>query len=160
MVRTTLPVEVVRSPRRRKTVEAREVDGKLRVAIPAWMSRAEEAHWVDEMQRRFARARDRSVDLDRRAGVLAGRYGLPVPSSVRWSDVQRARWGSCTPSSGEIRISSRLERFPAWVLDYVLVHEMAHLRHPDHGSHFWSLVERYPLTERARGFLIAMDLDG
>ena len=42
---------------------------------------------------------------------------------------------------------------PSWVLDYVLVHELAHLRVPGHGPKFWALVDRYPRTERARGYL-------
>ena len=42
---------------------------------------------------------------------------------------------------------------PDWVLDYVLVHELAHLVVPGHGPQFWSLVDRYPRTERARGYL-------
>jgi hypothetical protein len=52
-----------------------------------------------------------------------------------------------------------LAREPGWVLDYVIVHELAHLRVRRHGPGFWALVERYPLTERARGFLIARALE-
>jgi predicted metal-dependent hydrolase len=54
-----------------------------------------------------------------------------------------------------VRISSAVARFPPWVLDYVIVHELAHLRRPDHSRAFWKLVERYPRAERARGYLIA-----
>jgi predicted metal-dependent hydrolase len=43
------------------------------------------------------------------------------------------------------------------VLDYLLVHELAHLEVADHGPRFWELVDRYPLTERARGYLMALD---
>jgi hypothetical protein len=75
------------------------------------------------------------------------------PSSVRWVGNQRARWGSCTPSDGSIRISTRLRGLPSWVVDYVLVHELVHLRIPGHGPDFWVLVDRYPRAERARGYL-------
>lgn len=151
-----LPVEVVRSPRRRKTVQARVVDGVLRVSIPATMTAADEAHWVAEMARRVARKqRSAGVDVARRAATLADRYGLPQPASVRWVDNQSARWGSCTPAVGTVRLSRRLAGYPAWVLDYVLVHELAHLVEPNHSPAFWALVNRYPKAERARGFLIA-----
>ncbi|MST35199.1 metal-dependent hydrolase, partial [Acidimicrobiaceae bacterium USS-CC1] len=65
-------VEVVRSPRRRKTVQAREVNGVLRVSIPATMTKADEERWVQEMVRRMARrAATEAVDLGRRAEELA-----------------------------------------------------------------------------------------
>ena len=80
----------------------------------------------------------------------------PVPVSVRWSDRQQRRWGSCTPAEGTIRLSRRLEGMPTWVLDYVLVHELAHLLVPDHSRRFWEYVERYPLAERAKGFLMGV----
>jgi predicted metal-dependent hydrolase len=151
-----MKVEVVRSPRRRKTVQAREVAGVLQVSIPASMTLAEEQHWVSEMVGRMERrAAAGSVGLEERARTLAYRYGLPLPDSIRWVDNQNWRWGSCTPADRSIRISSRLAREPAWVIDYVLVHELAHLAVHGHGTRFWALVERYPLTERARGFLIA-----
>jgi predicted metal-dependent hydrolase len=152
-------VEVVRSARRRKTVQAREVGGVLRVSIPAGMTVADEERWVAEMVRRMQRrsATD-GIDLAARAEALADRYGLPKPRAIRWVDNQEWRWGSCTPSDRTIRISSRLVGEPGWVLDYVIVHELAHLSAPRHDRRFWNLVRRYPRAERAHGFLMARGL--
>ena len=72
---------------------------------------------------------------------------------MRWVGNQNQRWGSCTPDTQEIRLSTRLQPMPAWVVDYVLVHELAHLYVSDHSAAFWDLVGHYPQTERARGFL-------
>lgn len=146
-------VRVVPSERRRKTVGARLRDGVLEVRVPAGLAAEEQQHWADRMAARFERRgiTDR-VDLDERARALARRYGLPVPVSVRWVDNQEHRWGSCSPD-GTIRLSSRLGPFPGWVLDFVLVHELAHLARPDHGPGFQALVGRYPRAERAQGFL-------
>jgi predicted metal-dependent hydrolase len=149
-------VEVIRSPRRRKTVQARRVNGVVRVTIPATMTRAEEERWVAEMVRRLERSTGADgVDLEERAAALADRYGLPRPTSIRWVDNQELRWGSCTPVDGSIRISAKLVAEPGWVLDYVIVHELVHLIVPGHGRKFWGLVDRYPRAERARGWLMA-----
>ena len=148
-------VQVVRSVRRKKTVGAQLRGGTLVVTVPSWMSKTDEQSWVDEMVRRFTRRRRTdAVDLEARAALLARRHDLPRPVAVRWREMD-TRWGSCTPASGEIRISSALAAFPSWVLDYVLVHELAHLAHPDHSPAFWAAVARFPLSERARGYLIA-----
>ncbi len=151
-----MEVEVVRSRKRRKTIQAHEVGGVLRVAIPATCTAEEEAHWVGVMVKRFERRRSTAaVDLDARARVLASQFGLPVPTSIRWVDNQNSMWGSCTTVDGTIRISSRLAAMPRWVLDYVVVHELAHLVERRHGRRFNALVDRYPRAERARGYLIA-----
>ena len=156
-----MEIEVVRSERRRKTVSAKQVGGVLRVSIPATMSVAEEAHWVGEMSRRFTRlTTSAGIDLEARAAQLARRYDLPVPRTIRFVENQRARWGSCTPANGSIRLSSRLAGFPSWVLDHVIVHELAHLLEPGHGPAFQALVARHPLGERATGFLLAKGMDG
>ena len=156
-----MQVEVVRSARRRKTVQARKVGGVLRVSIPASMTKADEARWVGEMVRRFERqATAEQVDLEVRAAALAERFDLPRPVSIRWVDNQRTRWGSCTIEDRTIRISSRMAGWPSWVLDYVIVHELAHLVVPNHGPAFHALVDRYPRAERARGFLIAKGMEG
>jgi predicted metal-dependent hydrolase len=149
-----MDVQVIRSARRRKTVSARRVDGVVRVSIPATMSRADEERWVAEMVRRLDRsAATRGIELTDRAAQLADRYGLPHPTFIRFVDNQELRWGSCTPSEGTIRISSKLATEPDWVLDYVIVHELAHLVVPGHGRKFWDVVARYPRAERARGWL-------
>jgi predicted metal-dependent hydrolase len=155
-----LDVVVVRSRKRRKTVSAQMVDGRLRVSIPAWMSKAEEDRHVDDMVRRMTRRREAgSIDIVERTRTLARRDDLPEPATVRFVDNQLTRWGSCTPVDRSIRLSSRLAAFPSWVLDYVIVHELAHLVEFRHNARFHALVARYPKTERAIGFLIAKGLD-
>jgi predicted metal-dependent hydrolase len=158
----TLPfrVEVVRSSRRKKTVSARLVGDVVRVQMPAWMSKAEEEKYVTHLVERIARQQRRGpIDVLARAQQLAERLDLPKPTSVRWVSNQASLWGSCTVDSRDIRVSDRLAGFPKWVLDYVLVHELAHLAEPNHSERFWALVNRYPKAERARGFLIAKGLD-
>jgi predicted metal-dependent hydrolase len=76
-----------------------------------------------------------------------------MPTSVRWVPTMRTRWASCTPADATIRISERLRDVPAWVLDYVLVHELTHLLESGHDERFWAWVHRYPRSERAMGYL-------
>lgn len=148
-------VEVVRSPRRHRTVSARPRGEVLLVSIPAAMSLRQEDRWVREMAKRHVRSlASATVDLEARARSLSRRYDLPEATSVRWLDME-SQWGSCTMAEGAIRIASRVASFPSWVLDYLLVHELAHLVHGDHSPAFWDIVARYPRAERARGYLIA-----
>ncbi|HSF85904.1 MAG TPA: M48 family metallopeptidase [Acidimicrobiia bacterium] len=151
-----MQVEVVTSTRRRKTVQARLVDGVLRIAMPAHLSPTEQDRWIGVMRERFERRlQSEDIDLPGRARKLAKEYGLSQPDRIDWSDRQNTRWGSCTPADGSVRISRRVAPFPRWVLDYVIVHELAHLDQPGHDAGFWALVSRYPMAERARGYLIA-----
>ena len=152
-----LEVRIVRSRRRKKTVGAQLIEGVVEVTVPMWMSTAEAERFANQMRGRFERKRVRSdVDLVAQARSLARTYDFPVPASVRWVSNQNSRWGSCTPVDGSIRLSDRLKDVPRWVVDYVLVHEIAHLRYPDHSPAFWNAVNRYPKTERARGFLMGI----
>lgn len=151
-----LPVEIVTSRRRRKTVQASIVNGVIRVQAPASMSKRELNEHVQYLVARLERRyRSESVDLEARAQRLSKRFSLPNATSVVWAD-QRSQWGSCTPTTGEIRISNRLAAYPPWVLDYVLIHELAHLVEANHSPAFKALVNAYPLAERARGFLMAV----
>lgn len=114
---------------------------------------------MDAMMLRLAagdkRRRPSDEQLLVRAADLSRRFlgGLAKPVSIAWVTNQNSRWGSCTPADGTIRISGRVKGMPSWVLDYVILHELAHLIQPGHGEEFWSLLERYPRTERARGYL-------
>lgn len=152
--------EIVRSVRRKKTVEAKIVEGTLRIYVPASFDAATEAYWVERMTERIKRkTAGEEIDLAARTRSLAARYQLPQPKTIAWSERQQVLWGSCTPQSGSIRISTRVAPFPSWVLDYVIVHELAHLAEPNHSPQFWELVSRYPKTERAIGYLMAMSDD-
>lgn len=152
-------VEVRRSARRTRSVSAHREGSRVVVLVPARLSAAEEDRWVARMLARLARPTRASStgddDLAARARVLSARHldGRARPVSVRWSSRQQQRWGSCTPTDGTIRISERLRVMPGWVLDYVLVHELTHLLEPDHGPGFHALLDRYPHTARAGGFL-------
>lgn len=152
-------VEVRRSGRRKSTVSAYRDGDRTVIAIPARFTRAQEREWVGRMLARLAdkerRRRPSDTELAGRAADLSERYlgGIARPTSVRWAPNQGRRWGSCTMADRSIRLSTRLRGMPAWVLDYVLLHELAHLIHAGHGPGFWELLEVYPRTERARGFL-------
>ena len=159
-------VEVRRSGRRKRTVSAYRDGEKIVVMIPARMTRAEEKEWVTTMVARVTKAERRrrpsDDDLQVRAARLSRKYldGLAEPTSVRWVANQRARWGSCTPADGTIRLSDRLQGMPGYVVDYVLLHELVHLLEPGHDEGFWGWLERYDLTERARGFLEGVSAAG
>lgn len=152
-------LELRRSHRRRRTASAHAGDGVVVVQLPAGLPRDEEERLVARLVDRVtgaerARRAGGDVALQRRADQLADRYlGGIRAREVRWSGRMERRHGSCTPTDGVIRISRRLADHPAYVLDYVLVHELAHLQEAGHTPAFWRLVDRYPSAQRARGFL-------
>jgi predicted metal-dependent hydrolase len=159
-------VKVLRSQRRKKTVEARLESGVLVVRAPAAISDAELAPIIEKLRARLEKKGRRrgfksDASLEARARELNRRYfdGQLSWASIRYVTNQNKRFGSCTPSNGTIRISHRVREMPAWVRDYVLVHELAHLVEPNHARAFWDLVNRYPKTERARGYLIAIGME-
>ena len=161
------PVEVRRSARRRRTVAAFWENGTAVVAIPAHFSGAQEREWVHRMLEKLrlqgtrgpkAAGRRRAgndAQLEAHAAALSARYlgGRAVPASVRWVTNQNSRWGSATPSQGTIRLSHKLQPMPQWVIDYVLLHELAHLLVAAHNAAFWRLLAAYPETDRAKAFL-------
>ena len=152
-------VEVRRSRRRTRTVTAFRENGRIVVAIPARFTAAQEREWVEKMLGRLEkderRRRPSDEGLATRAAQLSARYleGIAQPTSVAWVTNQNKRWGSCTPSTGEIRISAQLRGVPEWVLDSVLVHELAHLIEANHTPAFRALTARYPRTSDATIFL-------
>ena len=156
-------MEIIRSARRRKTVSAKLQNGVLVVRAPARMSEAELAPLVENLRRRLEKRTRRAPASDERLQEMAEALNKEFFNGrLRWQSIrfvtnQNSRYGSCTPARGTIRISHRLADVPEWVLKYVVVHELAHLEEANHGPRFWELVNRYPLTERARGFLMGAD---
>ncbi len=162
-----MEVKVIRSKRRKKTVEARLESGVLVVRAPAAISEAELKPIIErfkaKLEKRLRRQQRKSDEgLEARARELNRRYfeGKLSWGSIRYVTNQNKRFGSCSPNYGTIRISHRVEGMPAWVRDYVIVHELAHLVEPNHSRAFWNLVNRYPRAERARGYLIAVGMEG
>lgn len=153
------PVRVVRSSKRTKTVSAAWREGRLQVNLPWGLSEQAEQDWVDRMltkvQANPASRPGANQDLLRRALRLAHTNldGEVQPTEVVWSTRQQHRWGSCTPSTGRIRISSELAEMPDWVLDAVIVHELTHLKHTGHTRAFHDMAGRYPRQTEAMAFL-------
>ncbi|AZA10898.1 hypothetical protein CGERO_02870 [Corynebacterium gerontici] len=141
-------------------MSARIVDGRIEIRLPAGMSQEAEAVAIEELKQKITR-RQRSDDgeLAQRARYLNTTFleGRAKVQSIRWVSNQRHRWGSCSPRSGEIRISDRLVGLPQYVVDAVILHELAHTIEPNHSPAFWELADRAPQSERAKGFLEAME---
>ena len=159
------PVEVVRSRKRKKTVSGELKNGVLLVRAPARMSDKQLAPIIEKMQMRLRKKARSAPQSDAELESVAQQLNKTYFSdrlkwhSIRYVTNQNKRFGSCTPSTGTIRISHRMASMPDWVLKYVVVHELAHLEEANHGPNFWALVNQYPLTERARGYLMAIGLE-
>jgi hypothetical protein len=149
----------------------------VRVTIPRWGSKREaqsfaqsQRAWIDKQLARWVadRAQPREAlppdvvralrarakhELPRRLLELAAEHRLAVARvSVR---NQRSRWGSCSPN-GHICLNWRLVTMPDWVRDYVLIHELMHLKRMDHSRKFWALVSAaFPDYQAARQWLRA-----
>jgi predicted metal-dependent hydrolase len=155
-------VRIITSRKRRRTVAARLRSGVLELLVPATMPHLEREHWAEVMtrrlQRRAARSRPSDERLQQRARNLNERHfgGRLRWTSIGFAEMERL-WGSCTFTDGAIRIARRAASLPDWVIDYLVVHELAHLVHSDHGPEFHELENRYPLSERAKGYLLALE---
>ena len=154
-------IEILRSKRRKKTVAARIAGDTLQVRAPADLPQEELDRIIAQLQPRLERERRRRQALDdeelaERAAALNRRFfgGRLHIGRICYVTNQEQRYGSCSPDAETIRISHRVAAMPPWVRDYVLMHELAHLQEPNHSPRFWALVNRYPRSERARGFLM------
>lgn len=151
-------VEVRASPRRKKTGAAHWSGSRIVVQIPARLRGRERSAFVDNLVERLLAQRPQNsagdASLEERARVLGDLYNDGVLAvSVRWVSNQRSRWASCSPASREIRISSRLRQCPEWVIDAVLVHELAHLQEADHSGAFYEIANRHPRQAECGHFL-------
>ncbi|NLE51331.1 MAG: M48 family metallopeptidase [Chloroflexi bacterium] len=159
----TLEVEVTPDRRLRRNARWTVADTIIQVRVPLNIP----AHALDvvldeiveEVLAHRARARKlNDDDLERRAQELNETYfdGELRWHTIRWVSNINYSLGTVTEggaSDGDIRISDKIKLWPQWVIDYVIAHELAHRKHPNHSAEFWAYLGRYPLTERARGFI-------
>ncbi len=161
-----MEVKVIRSPDRKKTIQAKIVGETLVVYLPLGMHREEERKLIEKMKQKIEKKRLKSqINKDdylrKRFDEFNRKYfqeKLKV-TSIEFVTNQERKRGSCTPANGTIRISHKLLNMPGWVLDYVIMHEMTHLLHPDHSRAFWVKVGEYKYTERTREFLMAKGME-
>ena len=158
-----MKINIVRSTRRLRTVSARFVNDTLLVYAPAALSPRRLEKIVADFKIKFekmqlAKTLNTAGDLAERAAWLNKKYfrNRLVVNSIEYVTRQTAKYACCDYRTGHIRISHRISSMPAWVRDYVIIHEMAHLLEPNHGRTFWDIISRYRLAERARGYLMAV----
>ena len=157
-------IKIIRSKQRKKTISARVVKDQIVVRVPAHLTSAQQKDAVEKLVKRIEKRRARAElnsdeELSERAELLNRRYfgnKLNI-KSIKYVTNQNFRHGSCTSTDGTIRISHRIAKTPAWVRDYVIVHELAHLIQPNHSKAFWDLAYQYEYTERARGYLLGYE---
>jgi predicted metal-dependent hydrolase len=152
----------------KKSARWRLREGEILLRVPYHLPKRELGHLLDDVAKSLDRLRNRAAnartddDLQARAIYINHTCfrGELTWQAIRWVDNMRARLGSCTnggSTDGHIRISERIRHWPEWVVDYVIAHELAHRRYPNHSPDFWGyLREAYPLTERARGFIMGV----
>jgi predicted metal-dependent hydrolase len=152
---TSETVYFIRHRRARRYFLRVDPDGRVRVTIPRGGSRREadafvarNEAWIGRerarlsapalaFEERYAHQKRARAELPPRLMDLAARHGLTVARvSIR---NQRTRWGSCG-RDGHISLNWRLVLMPPDVRDYVLVHELMHLRRLDHSRAYWKLV--------------------
>ncbi|MCL7452271.1 MAG: M48 family metallopeptidase [Anaerolineae bacterium] len=156
-------VEVVRDARLRSRIHWEWNGNSVRVRAPRGVPQRDldrhVAEIVEKVRRRRARVRARAdQDLEALAQKINRAHfdGEISWHSIRWVGNMRKRLGSCTiggPTDGDIRISDRIKGWPDWVIAYVVAHELAHRRFPNHSQSFWAYLSRFPGMERARGFV-------
>jgi hypothetical protein len=151
-------IEIRASTKRTKTGNAHWSGSRIIVQIPSRLRGNERQAFVDELVERLLEQRPESIgtdaSLEERAKVLAEKYNDGFQASaVRWVNNQLSRWASCSPATKEIRVSSRLRQCPDWVIDAVLVHELAHLQEIDHSPAFYEIANRYPRQDESGHFL-------
>ncbi len=160
-----MEIRIIRSAKRAKTVSARVIDSVLEVLAPASCKDKDLQPIIDKLQQRIAKKHQKrnlsAEDLEQIAQRLNREYFQNSLKwySIEWSTQQNSIYGSCTPALGTIRISHRLAKMPLFIQEYVVMHELGHLIEANHSAKFWQLVNRYPLTERARGYLMAVGLE-
>lgn len=155
------PIRLITSERRTKTTSVKFYEGMFHLSVPALMNDADIVRTARGLitklktkRRNATRVRSNPALFDRALHLARVWLSAEVmPTSVVWSDRQNTLWGSCSVHSGAIRISTKLQGMPQWVIDGVLVHELAHLKYPNHSQAFRDFTRHYPRMDEADAFL-------
>lgn len=156
-------VEVIRSKKRKKTVQAKVVKNTLLIYLPAGLKQSEESRWIRKMKQQIERKQRKQAlnstnQLQQRAEYINNKYfDGKLDFSIQFVTNQTSKHGSCTPASKTIRISDEIADYPRYVQDYLIMHELTHLLYPNHSQQFWKKVNEYHYVERAKGFLHATE---
>jgi len=155
---------VVRKERRRRSISAFRQGGVIEIHIPAKMSKRQELEIIPEMiamvLRREGRSRKTDQQLLEIGMELLAKY-LPdfdvATASINWRNMSE-RWGSCTTVDRTIRISDRLIGAPNYVLNYIIFHELIHLKIPGHDQDFYNYLNRFTDQQKCEAFLEGFEL--
>ena len=158
-----MEIKIIRSRRRLRTVSARLLNDTLLINAPFVLSQERLEGIVADFKLKFERKKlkenlDKEHNLLAMASLLNEKYfdnKLQV-KSIEYVTTQNSRFACCNYRTAKIRISHKIGLMPKWVRKYVIMHELAHLIEPNHSRAFWDIVSRYRLTERARGYLMAV----
>ncbi len=156
-------IELIRSKKRKKTIEGKIIDTTLRIYLPDNLSTKDEKRYIktitEKMEKKHLKKQlNSNTDLQNRAAKINKQYfNDQLDYSIQFVTNQQKKYGSCTPASKSIRISDQIADYPSFVQDYLIIHELAHLIHANHSKAFWELVHKYPYVERAKGFLYAVE---
>lgn len=168
-----IPLQVIRSARRTIAIQIKE-DGAVLLRVPSSVTNEEAVMFASQHQDWILSHRHRAVEnqrkkavygeveireykkslrplLESRADYFAGQLGVSFGRiSIR---DQKTRWGSCS-SAGNLNFNWKLALVPPEVLDYVVVHELAHRLEMNHSASFWARVEQIlPDYKKRRAWL-------
>ncbi|MDG6218991.1 MAG: M48 family metallopeptidase [Candidatus Thermoplasmatota archaeon] len=156
-------IEIIRSKKRKKTIQAKIVDNVLRIYLPEDLSRKQEEEWIQKLKQKMEKKQRKiklnsTNELQKRAEFINEQYfNGTLDFTIQFVTNQTRKHGSCTPLSKSIRISDEIAKYPQYVQDYLIMHELTHIIHPNHSKAFWKKVNEYPYVERAKGFLHASE---
>jgi len=155
-----MEIKIIKSKKRHRSASAKQKKGVLTISVPWSLSEKEINRLVHHFLKRFTRKKIESeAELFSRAHKLNQKFfqGKITNFSIIWSTRQKNAYGICNFRQRQIRISTRLKTVPSWVLDATIIHELAHLIEPNHSRRFHTLANQYPLSERAKGYLMGLE---